>query len=269
MCLVDLHLRTTASDGTLSRHAVFKYVRRLHIALFSITDRDLPQWIDVPADLSDNYLPGISVHAQIDDRPLDLLIYGNIDPRTKLVAELAVQRIERSARVRETIFRLIQTGIVITFDEVLRHAGPECSSITRFHIAKVLVERGIARTVRDAFRRYLSCGSPCYVPFSRLDAQAVVEMAHDAGAIAVVADPLGLTNNLDIERLARLGIDGIETRQTTMPPEQSERLEQYARMHALLITGGSHCQDRGVPGPVPLPEASLNLLRRYAFRLAG
>lgn len=192
MCLVDLHLRTTASDGTLTPEAVFKYVRRTGIELFSIADRDLPQWIDVPADLSRNYLPGISVRTQAGEQAVDLFVYGRIDPRSQLAATLAEQRARRAGRVRETVFRLLTEGVVITYEDVIREAGTDCHSVTRLHIARALIANQTVRTEQEAFKRYMGQNAPCYVPFERMTLADAMDLVHAAGAVSVAAEKFKL-----------------------------------------------------------------------------
>ncbi|HKU66460.1 MAG TPA: hypothetical protein VJP85_01675, partial [Candidatus Baltobacteraceae bacterium] len=218
MCLSDLHLHTTASDGEPNLQDVYGYVRRSDIALFSITDRDLPQWIDVPDDLRAAYVPGVCVSAQFEGRRVDILVYGNIDPHAPLVEALAKQRARRTQRVEETVFRLVAAGVVTTIHEVRQAAGPQCQSFSRMHVVKAMIRSGSLPSVSEAFRRFLAPKMPAYVPMERLPARDVVNMAHAAGAIAIAscARP-GPGDLASLQRLCAIGIDGIETRTPSIP----------------------------------------------------
>lgn len=262
---MDLNLRTTASDGVWSLAQTFEYARAFDLRLFSITDRDVPQEIAVPSDLSDRYVPGVKVYAQIENRKVNLLVYGSLGLDSKLAVELAHQRRRRNKCIFDILVKLASRDIVITLDDVLVETGPGCVSVGRLHVARTLVRLGKVRSVDGAFQKYLAQGRPCYVPLSRISVKEVIEMAHAARAVVIAANPLPLGNLADIERLQKLGIDGIETRHRSLNGDQSIRLEQYARNRALLISGGSGSGNSEARVPVRFARDLIEDFRRCLF----
>jgi hypothetical protein len=102
-----------------------------------------------------------------------------------------------------------------------------------------MVAGGWARDFRDAFDRWLGSGRPAHVEKRRLDAGAAIRMVHDAGGLAVFAHP-GVTGTRDrIERLARLGLDGVEVLHPSHGAEDIARLRALADHFTLLPSGGS------------------------------
>lgn len=269
MCFVDLNLRTTASNGVWSVRQTFKYARAYDLTLFSITDEDLPQDLALPADLADRYIPGLRLHAQMESRMVNLLVYGSIPSDSRLAAALAQQRARRHECTLEVLLRLIAQGVAITLDDILIEGGSECTSFGRFHVARALVSLGEARSVEHAFQTYLDEGRSCHVAFQHIPAAEAIEMAHANGAVVVVANPLPLESSAELEHLRRLGIDGIETRHASIEVGKSERLEQYAKASGLLISGGSGSGNSSPHVPVHFVRERVDDLLRAVFANAN
>jgi 3',5'-nucleoside bisphosphate phosphatase len=90
----------------------------------------------------------------------------------------------------------------------------------------------------------------------------VIEAAHAAGALAVLAHP-GRSKGVyaipadedDVAALAAAGLDGIEVFYPAHTAEQQARYRDLARHHGLLITGGSDSHGPGQPFARVDPEA--------------
>lgn len=248
--LVDLHVHTTASNGVWKPRDVYTYVRAHDIELFSITDHDFPKTIVVPPDLLDRYVPGIEVETELEGHTVHLIVYGHLHNRSHLISHLARQRKRRLNRVLEMVLKLVEHGVVVTLGDVVLESILASARPGRRHVASALVRLGVAQTLDDAFDRYLNEGRPCYVPLSRLPAAQFMELAHEAGGEVVVAHPLLLERPEDLERLRKLGIDGVEAWHPSASIVEAKRLERYAHRHSLVVTAGS---DGGKDGPLPVP----------------
>lgn len=260
--LVDLHVYTTASNGVWKPRDVYTYVRTRNIDLFSITDHDFPQTAITAPDLTDRYIPGIEVEAQLDAHIVHLLVYGHLHTRSHLISHLARQRKRRLNRVLEMVLKLIEHGVVVTLGDVVLESILAAARPGRKHVANALVRLGVAQSIDDAFDRYLNEGRPCYVPLSRLSAAQFLQLAHEAGGQVVVAHPMLLERADDLDRLRKLGVDGFEAWHPSATAGEAKRLERYAHRHGLVVTAGSDCgKDGSMPVPFKLGPKAAQLLR--------
>ncbi len=249
---VDLHLHTVASDGLWIVENVYQYVRASNVDLFSVTDHDLPQTLDVPEDLRDRYVPGVEVDCALADRTVHLLLYGAIDPDAPLVQLLVEQRQRRFERTCQILARLWEIDIHIDVRDVVRNAGEGNRSLGRPHIARTLVQHGAVKTLTTAFNRYLAEDRPAYVPLKRLSADEVIDLGHAAGCVVMVAHPSRLIGDGDLDTLCRLGVDGFEVRHPQLSLEQSETLAHLASARGLLQCAGSDYHGGSAPSPYEL-----------------
>jgi predicted metal-dependent phosphoesterase TrpH len=100
------------------------------------------------------------------------------------------------------------------------------------------------------------------------EAPEVMKAIHEAGGIAVLAHPL-LYNNYDLlDELIGLGLDGIEVWHPSCAEDDVVYLQQKAKKHNLLMTGGSDFHGMYGVGKTPLgacstPEAQFDELMSY------
>ena len=113
----------------------------------------------------------------------------------------------------------------------------------RSHVARVMVAKGYASSVRDAFERFLNEDRGYYTPSGRLSAITTIRFIKSYGARAVLAHPF---LNLDEEGLLRFlpeakeaGLDAIETRYSEFSTEQERLADGLADRFGLLKSGGS------------------------------
>ena len=79
-----------------------------------------------------------------------------------------------------------------------------------------------------------------------LSARQGIAAIHEAGGLAVLAHPVQLRVSADaaalehfVAQLARLGLDGLETRHSDHSPADVQQYEKLAARFQLLPTGGS------------------------------
>jgi predicted metal-dependent phosphoesterase TrpH len=132
-------------------------------------------------------------------------------------------------------------GLDITFKEVADITNS--NSFNRAHVAQVLVRKGIASTINDAFKRFLSEKTGNYVSFGRVDAFETIRFIRKCGATPILAHPF---LNLDVDGLEAFlpaakecGLEGMETRYSEFTAEETETLERIAQKYGLLQSGGS------------------------------
>jgi len=115
----------------------------------------------------------------------------------------------------------------------------------RPHIATLMVQKGYARDINDAFDRYLGTGQPAYVDKYRIPCDAAIHLIREAGGIAVLAHPVLLSTpggRLDsglMDFFTSMGLGGIEVYYPEHSPELTAHYADIAGRHSLLMTGGS------------------------------
>ena len=249
--MVDLHIHTSASDGSYSPWEVVQLAREAGLSAFSITDHDTVAGLQeilsvgVPSDIK--MITGIEISSTPPEPYLSkgsfhILGYG-IDPESSLLGE-ALGRLRRARETRnpKMISRLNDLGVSITMAEVEAMAGG--SVVGRPHMAAVMVRKKQVDSVQEAFAGYLAQGAPAYVEKGRIDFKNAVSLIRAAGGLPVLAHPVtvGLApQELQglLTTLAGQGLAGVEAYYSTHSPELTQFLLRCAESLGLLITGGS------------------------------
>jgi predicted metal-dependent phosphoesterase TrpH len=266
MSIVDLHLHTTASDGTWPPEFLYAYIAGSNIAFFSVTDHDTMDAYPVPPQLASRAIPGMEVDTTHNGKTVHLLTYG-ISPDSPLLERLREQRVARASRMQDTVDRLNALGVDITIDDVRAHAK-KAVSLGRPHAAQALVSLGVVATIQEAFDRYLAEGAPAYVALDRLTSAQAIALVHESYGIAVVAHPLRLAEPRVLDELREEGADGVEVLHPTAKPEDRERLRDYADRYKMLVTGGTDFhRPQGVAPGVELARRDIDRLQQRLARL--
>lgn len=246
--MIDLHVHSTASDGTLTPEELAEKGR--HLAVMALTDHDntdgCRRFLDACVSLGVQglRLPGIEL--SIDPGKgygrFHLLGLG-IDPAAPCLVDFLDRiRAGRAARNVQILDRLAELGMPVTEEEVRRYAnGP---IIARPHIARVLVEKRHAKDVKDAFARYLGEGAPAYVERFRPSQEESIAVIHAAHGAAVMAHPRFWSADRvmlqeGFARLKGLGLDGVESVYQANEPLETPMHRRLAQACGLAETAGS------------------------------
>ena len=240
---VDLHIHTTASDGTDSPAQIVEMAAREGFTLIAITDHDTLRGTDEAIEAGRAFgvrvIRGVEVSAG-GQTEVHVLGYGVKDPDT-MESVLTRMQETRATRMVSMVEKLNAMGIDVTLDEVMALSD---GTVGRSHLARALVNRGVVHDVREAFIRYLSPGRPGYVERQKLTVEETVRLIRDCGGLAVIAHP-GQNHGEKLwpaERfraLMPLGLRGVEVFHMAHTPPVAAYFERIAREEGLLVTGGS------------------------------
>jgi len=250
---VDFHTHSTASDGTDPPYALAMRAKRLGLSMIALTDHDtlagLPAFMTSAARAGIVGVSGVEISSKLEGRRLHTLALGFRRSRwSKLQTFLDTALGWRNERNLEMVEQLTSLGYEMTLEEVAAHAGG--AVVARPHFARVLIDKGYATGVPDAFGRLIGDGQPGYVEKRRLMTEDIVTVIHDAGGLAVAAHPSSLlpSGSLDVEplleELAALGYDGVEAYHPDMSEDLRDRVRRGARKVGLMVSGGSDCHGR-------------------------
>jgi predicted metal-dependent phosphoesterase TrpH len=279
---VDLHVHSTASDGTQSPADLVRLASSAGLSALALTDHDTVAGVtaaDAEARrLGIGFVTGIEISCMYP-RPgtMHLLGYG-IDPASASLARMTQQLIEaRNRRNTQMIDRLNQIGIPISLDDVHAIAGGDV--VGRPHIAQALVRRGIVSNIAEAFRDYLGSGGKVWVDKEHLTPRQAIETIHSANGLAVLAHPIQLRKTNDaqlratVKDLLDMGLDGIEVIHSNHRESYVDKLMELAARYRLLMTGGSDFHGANKPH-IQIGRAGRRRVPREFFdallnRLAG
>ena len=259
---IDLHMHSTASDGTLSpaqivASAMAEAGNKKEPVVIALTDHDtvagIPEFMKEAEKYKERLtaVPGVEISTDYHGVEIHVLGY-NIDiHNAALLERLKVCRESRDGRNEKIIQKLQEQGIQITMDDI-RPADPN-ETIARPHIAKQLLKKHYVSSVKEAFDKYLAEGRCCYVERIMPTPQEAISLIKNSGGIAVLAH-LMYYKKLDAAQKATLaaelkeaGLDGIETYYNTYTPEEEEFVKSLAKEHALLRTGGTDFHGQNKP----------------------
>jgi hypothetical protein len=244
---VDLHVHSTASDGTEQPADLVASAVRARLGAIALTDHDTLEGLDAAGTAADalgiRLIPGVELSCDWDGGAMHLVVLFLEPGSGPLQDRLAVLRGARDVRNARIVERLVGMGIEITIDDVLEEAGS--GTVGRPHLAAVLVRKEVVPDIPTAFDRYLAAGRPAYVGRERLTPVEAISLARASGGVPVLAHPLTLGIALDAElratlqQLAEMGLVGVEVEYSTYLPDERLRLRRLATAAGLLPSGGT------------------------------
>ena len=248
--MIDLHVHSTASDGTCSPTELAE--RGRGFSVMALTDHDncdgVEEFLSAARSGGDVRLAGIELSVDPGEGYGKFHLLGlGIDPRHEGLRRFLRRILEgRNARNEKILSRFAEIGIRISPDEIATYAHGEV--LARPHFARWLMDHGHAPDVKTAFRTYLTPASPpetnCYVTRYHPDPGDAFDVIHAAGGVAVMAHPRYWTKDPQLlrEGLARLkarGLDGLEAVYQANEPDETIDHLRAAKELDLCVTAGS------------------------------
>jgi predicted metal-dependent phosphoesterase TrpH len=267
--LVDLHMHSTASDGSRSPAEVVRAAKRASLVAIALTDHDtvggLAEARVVGEELGVRIINGVELSA-VEGASETHLLGLHLSDTTVLERGLVDLRDMRGRRAARIVELLQSQGVQVTLDDVLLQAGT--GAIGRPHVARALVADGWAVDVRDAFDRYLGAGRPAYVAKDQLGMRDAIAMVHAAGGLAVLAHPGASATRERLEALLALGVDGVEVKHPSHSPQDTARIRTLAEQLGLLLSGGSDWHGAGDgPRTIGMMQVPMDWLTRQDERV--
>jgi len=281
VAVVDLHLHTSHSDGSLTPSDLVNVCFEKGLQIIAISDHDTTEGIreaqKVAEPLGIEIVPSVELGTRLGESEIHVLGYF-INPDDVVFQEMLENyREAREVRAKNIVLQLNATGVPLLWEKVSDLAG--FGSIGRPHIAHALIELGYAKDIQEAFQRYLGLGTQGYVPRDLNTPQQAVRVIEENGGIAVIAHPLFTNTKLDrhdipdlddlIESLCDEGLKGLEVFYGDYTDGQIKRLLEICRKFQLVPCGGSDyhaigAQNEVLPGDVGPPMEHFAELKRLS-----
>ena len=269
---IDLHIHSTASDGSFSPLEIIEAARKIGLRAVAITDHDTVDGSAEALSFSHSHsieiLSGIEISADFPRGTMHILGYLIRVDDSDLRRTLETVQDARAKRNLKIVGKLQDLGVDIRYDEVIEVSGG--GQVGRPHIAQVLVHKGVVQSLDEAFKKLLRKGGAAYVSRYRLLPAEAIQMILRAGGVPVLAHPFTLNakNETELESilvdLKQAGLKGVEVYNPEHSPEHKNHYERLALRHGMLLTGGTDFHGTAKPG-VQLGIGKGNL--RIPYRL--
>ena len=242
----DLHIHTTASDGTWDPGQVVKAVLAAGIEVFAISDHDSVLNVAETKSRADaaglRFIAGVELNSTKDGHNYHILGYG-VDIESKRLLELCRhnQRLLEQ-KDDDSVSNLIDRGWDLSMEEFKEYTyDPHRGG---WKALAYLQDKGLCGDVNDFFRRVFTAENNLGFPdFPSIG--EVIAVIHEAGGIAICAhlasDFHGAGMQEYLPRLADENLDGFECYHSGHSPEDSRLLAHFCRRHKLYVSGGSDC----------------------------
>ena len=246
MDLIDLHIHSNASDGSLTPSEVADEAIRMGLKAIALTDHDtvdgVPEILEYTKDKELEVIPGIELSCYYNNREVHILGYYMDYTNPGLQDELAYLKEQREGRNLKMVEMMQRDGLNVTMEKLL-HGNPD-SVITRAHFARVLVEEGICKDKEQAFRKYIGVGCKYYLPKPQVPCEKAMDILGRYAKCSFLAHPLlDHFGYAQIEELLiylkALGLNGVEAYHSSNNAYESDKLRSMANRLDLMVSGGS------------------------------
>lgn len=267
----DLHIHTTASDGTDSPSEVVHKALNLGLRAIAISDHDTLAGVIEAQSTAQSYnlevLSGVEVNTFYRGSEIHVLGYL-IDPKhEEFSLKLKALQGDRLQRIKGMIKKLNNMNLNINLDRVLQLSAG--GAVGRPHLAQAMLEKGYVKSLQEAFATYIGSGKPAYVPREKLTPEEAIQLIQRAKGVAVLAHP-GLSKvDFLLPDLIKAGLKGLEVWHRNHSPLMTEHYLKLTKKYNLIPTGGSDYHgDRhdnsNLLGSAVAPYQSVKLLMKAA-----
>lgn len=280
---IDLHLHSTASDGTLTPEALVDAAASLGLVAIALTDHDSVGGVAAATragiERGVTVVPGVELSADVPGGDCHILGYLVDVGHAPFAAWLAARREARITRGVEIVRRVnaalrSRSGAgapQASWESVARRADlAGGGSVGRPHVADELVAVGAVASREEAFASLLGNGMAGDVPSAKVPPAQVIAVIRDAGGVAVLAHPTYLPDFAGrLPDLVACGLGGLECLYGDYAPDVVAGLVALAGVHDLVVTGGSdfHGPSTGAgSGAIGVPLVPDSVLEALARR---
>jgi len=246
MKFVDLHVHSTASDGSFTPTEVVNLANDAGLTAIALTDHDtiagISEAITAAESLDLQVVPGVELSCIYKEKELHILGLYIDHTSESLNTYLAETARKRAARNEEMVAAFQADGFDLTMDDLI--LGNPKTIITRAHFARALCNKGYVSSPDQAFKKYLNPDRPYYRKRAVITPEEAIRAIRNAGGFPVLAHPCQYkfgwneTEEL-ILSLRELGLGGLECYHSSNNQYESGKLRVLADKHALAVTGGS------------------------------
>lgn len=271
MKLIDLHVHSNCSDGTLSPASLVHHAVSCGLAAFALTDHDntdgLAAAFDAAANTGIELIPGIEFSTEYLGKDIHIVGLSFDWQHPDFQERVNYYREERWRRNEKIIHLMAADGIDISHDQMAEAFGE--TVWTRAHFARYLADHGYVEEMWNAFHTYLGEGCKYFVPRQKVSPDEVIRLICRFGGIPILAHPLQYNFSQEelrtlLQKLKEAGLIGLEVYYSTHTPEQTKQLRELAKALDLAPSGGSDFHGANKPD-ISLGTGKNNLRIPYSI----
>ncbi len=277
--LADLHVHSDRSDGLNSPQELVELAERQELGGIALTDHDtlagVREFLEAPTSGNLQRVPGVEVSTNYLNHEVHLLGYFVPFGESAIEQSLRAMRESRHTRFPKMVKKLRDLGIVIDESEIQRVLR-EVASPGRPHLARILIDSGVVRDIKEAFTKYLASGKPAFVIREKIELIETIGLLRESGAVPVIAHPL-LIEDIDLggflRELKSHGLEGVEVNYSYRKSELVDSIDDLRKVTedlGLIVTGGSDSHgDEGHSelGSAGVPVETIDILRKVSERI--
>lgn len=255
--MIDLHLHTYYSDGTMSPEELVVLALNNKVETIAITDHDgmggLAEGMEAGKRLGVHVIPGIELSTEDEEGVyMHILGYCFDWDNEALKNEVEAIRRKRVERNEKLLAALREIGCKLTKEDLQLREGQDYVGKPTFALA--LMRKGYVSTPKEAFKegRFMRSDVVRSVHREKISAKKAIELIREAGGIPVLAHPMKISHLIkgegddffemldkQLNKLKSWGLAGMECYYSSHLPQDRSQLVSMAQKHQLIITAGS------------------------------
>jgi hypothetical protein len=265
----DLHIHSTASDGSLSPDEIVKVAVKLGLNAIAITDHDSVEGLEPALAAARNFpnflvIPGVELSTDTPEGEVHILGYFIDRHHQGFRKALQNRRQSRLKRGQKMVAKLADMGIHIDWEQVSEIA--KGGAVGRPHIAQAMLKQGYVSTLQQAFTEYIGRDCPAYVERERLSPTEALGIIIDTGGLPVLAHPAKIEGLKPlILELKQAGLVGLEAYYNGYTKEVMAWLDALAHDYGLIPSGGSDYH--GIGAATGSEIGAINVPWKYVAQL--
>lgn len=194
---IDLHLHTTCSDGTRTLKETIQDAYEFGLSHIAITDHNQFAILEPETFQTMEVIPGAEFSTAyytetgrlVEVHVVGLFFEGVPEGIRDIFGQIPLQR---KKYVNTILEKLQELGCFVSYEE-LEHEFPDSNQIGRRHIAEILVKKGYAKSITDAFDRLIGNRSQYWVDSTQymkyMPLESCVKDICEYGGFAILAHP--------------------------------------------------------------------------------
>ena len=251
MIKADLHIHTTASDGSDTPESVVAQADDKGLDIIAVTDHDATASVKASVKAGSTVglpvIPGIEISAA-HETELHILGYFIDTENPALKAYTEKTRQAREQRIFSYVDQLAGKGITIDIEAIQTSANG--GMLSRVHLAEAMQKAGYVPTIEQAFKQYLGRSAETYIEKEKIGKKACIELIAACGGLSIWAHPVyHMDENFGdlLDELLSFGLNGMEAYHPDHSDDVTKKLDRLAQKKAMLVTCGSDYHGRVKP----------------------
>lgn len=272
---IDLHMHSTASDGSLTPSEVAEEAGCAGLRAAALTDHDtvagVKEFKEKCLEIGIEPISGVEISAKFRCEMHILGLFVDIEDK-EFLEKLSTLENARSVRNKAMLERFAELGYDITKEDIVsQKEGGTLNNTGRSHMAEAMVRKGYVKDKDEAFDKYLTKGKPAYVARITYSPEESIKIIRAAGGLAVLAHPVYITEDETelralLKELKGYGLDGVESMYSGYSEEYTRLCLRVCSELDLIPTGGSDFHGANRPavklGDIKAPYEYLKRLKK-------